>query len=225
MRPSSDWSFRDASLPRLWVESGPYPKVRVVESLCSNADEIFYNVMRHYSSKQLHQVYSLDGKSGVVDTNSRYTHSYPLAASMQAAELTTLMNEAVRLYTSTEFASFSSTKMVPQLLGYEERCQFRLHCDNSIWKGGAWNRNDKLRDVTGILYLSDPVDYVTKPNQYSGGDLSFPNIVDPSGSHMTLRPKKGTMVIFPSSPAYQHQVSIITAGYRLAVVNWWSLSS
>lgn len=225
MRPSSDWSFRDSALPRLWIESTSYPKIKVVEGLCPSADDIFFSVMRHYSSKQLHQVYSLDGKSGVVDTNSRYTHSYPLSASSKATELTALMNDAVRLYASTEFSAFSVTKMVPQLLGYEERCQFRLHCDNSIWKNGSWVRNDPLRDITGILYLSDPVDYVTNPNQYSGGDLSFPNIVDSSGSPMTLRPKKGSMAIFPSSPAYQHQVSIITAGYRLAAVNWWSLSA
>lgn len=216
-------SFRDTSVPN---SLGGQPFVVIIDNVVSSklADSIFYAMINAYASKRLHSVYAEDGVSARVDTNSRYTHSYPTELVPNRLEVIDAMQRAVASSIARKYPGRQVSSAVrPQVLGYEERCMFQNHCDNSILVNGRWVRNDPMRDLTGILYLSDHSEFVTKANQYSGGELVFNNIVDSNAYPIELRPKKGSLVLFPSCPAYQHQVRIVKSGYRIAMVDWWAL--
>ena len=51
-------------------------------------------------------------------------------------------------------------------------------------------------------------------NDYEGGELAF------FDGQYKLNPKKGDIVIFPSSFTYPHQVLPVTSGTRYAIITW-----
>jgi len=61
------------------------------------------------------------------------------------------------------------------------------------------------RHISAILYLND--DYV-------GGELYFKNF------DLTIKPKQGMLLLFPSNYAYQHQALQVTEGTKYALVTW-----
>jgi predicted 2-oxoglutarate/Fe(II)-dependent dioxygenase YbiX len=225
MSAEVNWYWRDKALDTI-----PVPKTNklpfVLKQLVSpaEADEIYFATLRKYSQRVLHTVYLPDGTGSRVDTDSRYTHSYPYGSMPHSEAINTAMNALVADVSMQWFNKSTRPVYAPQILGYEEKCLFRSHCDNSVFvvdKG--WVRNDPARDVSGILYLSEPVDLITGPNQYRGGELCFNNLLGAKGEPIVVRPKKGQMLIFPSSPAYLHEVRMISQGYRLGLVNWWTV--
>lgn len=186
-------------------------------------DEFYYEVIAQYSMKQLARVYQWDGGGDEINVDSRYTHYYDINAFRGAFSLAAKFNRAVENMAATWWQQGATPVYTPQILGYEERCKFATHCDNSIWVHNQWQRNDTTRDVTGLLYISDCVDTVTAPNQHQGGELNFPNIQTRTGGTATVRPAKGLFVAFPSHPVYRHQVYPVVRGYRVALVNWWTI--
>ena len=61
------------------------------------------------------------------------------------------------------------------------------------------------RHISAILYLND--DYV-------GGELYFKNF------DLTIKPKQGMLLLFPSNYAYQHQALQVMEGTKYALVTW-----
>lgn len=186
------------------------------------ADRIYFSVISQYPKKELSRVYRLDGQGDEVNTDSRYTHYYDPINVGNFADIAARFNDAVNRCARKWWNCDAAPVYEPQILGYEERCHFRNHCDNSIWANGGWNRNDPQRDITALLYISECVPVVTRPGQYSGGEFSLTNIVDNGGKPITIRPRKGQFVAFPSHPVFRHQVAPVKRGYRVAVVNWWT---
>lgn len=97
----------------------------------------------------------------------------------------------------------------PQLLSYEQGGRYDPHCDGEIAvrRPGApkiWRRIHH-RDVSIILYLND---------DFTGGDLRFPEL------EMTIRPKPGLLVAFPSTVDYMHGAEPTESGDRLVMVTW-----
>ena len=64
------------------------------------------------------------------------------------------------------------------------------------------------RKLSGVLFLSDPKDY-------EGGELQICNGPE---DVITIEPKKGRMVFFPSFTI--HKVNPVTKGVRYTAVNW-----
>jgi len=64
------------------------------------------------------------------------------------------------------------------------------------------------RKLSGVLFLSDPEDY-------EGGELQICNAPE---NIITIEPKKGRMVFFPSFTI--HKVNPVTKGVRYTAVNW-----
>jgi hypothetical protein len=227
MNAKVKWRWRDDRLDNIPIEKKDNELPFIIKSLVSSvdADTIFFSTLRSYSKRALHSVYLPDGTGSRIDTSSRYTHSYPYFSMPLREKITSSINKAVNEASMEWFGVESSPVYAPQILGYEEKCLFRAHCDNSVFVNDkGWVRNDPSRDISGILYLSEPVDVITGPNQYRGGELCFNHMLNEYGGPTVVRPKKGQMIIFPSSPAYMHEVRIITQGYRLGVVNWWQLN-
>lgn len=188
----------------------------------SEADEVHHAVIAQYKTKQLHQVYQPDGTGSQVNLDSRYTHAYDYYMIPNARSIEAKFNSEVNRVAQMWWNKQSTPIYNPQILGYEEKCRFLTHCDNSVWANNQWFQNDPLRDVTALLYISDCVNTVTRPNQHSGGELVLDNVQTATGP-VRISPKKGQFVMFPSHPAYRHQVTQVTRGYRIAIVNWWQL--
>lgn len=188
----------------------------------AKADALYHEVIAQYTRKQLHRVYQSDGQGDQINLDSRYTHAYDFYQIPGAQEVEAKFNAEVNRVAQMWWGKESVPVYSPQILGYEEKCHFRTHCDNSIWKDNAWFQNDPMRDITALIYVSECVPTVTRPNQHSGGELVLDNIQMANGP-VRIAPKKGQFVMFPSHPVYRHKVTPVTRGYRIAFVNWWSL--
>lgn len=61
------------------------------------------------------------------------------------------------------------------------------------------------RTVSSILYLND---------NYTGGEIEFPRF------NLRIKPEANSMLLFPSTYVYNHEVHRITSGTRYAIVSW-----
>ena len=93
-----------------------------------------------------------------------------------------------------------------QFLGYPVGGHYKGHND-----GEAFNTETRQwekvmdRDVSFLFYLND---------QYGGGGLEFYDL------GLTIKPKKGMMIAFPSYKDFAHKVHPVTWGHRYTLVSW-----
>jgi hypothetical protein len=88
-----------------------------------------------------------------------------------------------------------------QLLRYQPGQHFRTHIDN-IAGHPTWGQ----RQLSGLVYLND---------DYQGGALHFPR------QQKKIKPRAGSVVLFPSNFAYPHESQDVTSGNKYAVVTWF----
>ena len=112
--------------------------------------------------------------------------------------------EDIEEYFGTEFLQFSP----PSIEWQPQGCiQEAVRCDNSVLKNGRWSRVNSS-DFTCILFLKD---YNDKPDfdplfECYGGQLTFPT------HDVTLKPMRGTLVVYPSGPNFINQIAAPVAG-------------
>lgn len=97
----------------------------------------------------------------------------------------------------------------PHILRYSVGSYYRPHADSDELNldTGRWEK--KLdRDISLLLYLDD---------DYSGGEIVFPNFA------FRVRPRAGTLLMFPSDCRYLHGVLPVDAGIRHTIVSWCAL--
>lgn len=82
------------------------------------------------------------------------------------------------------------------LLKYKSGTEYKAHYD-----GATITR----RAVSPILYLND---------DYTGGELEFTNF------NLKIKPKAGSLYIFPSSFPYRHIAHPVETGTKYAIVTW-----
>lgn len=94
----------------------------------------------------------------------------------------------------------------PEILAYGPGGRYITHADADAWnrEAGCWERVVD-RDVSLLLYLDDG---------YEGGELHFPRF------GFRLRPRAGTLVLFPSDARYAHCAEPVTRGERHVIVSW-----
>lgn len=83
-----------------------------------------------------------------------------------------------------------------QLLKYSGGQHYGAHYD-----GGTGS----ARAISPILYLND---------DYQGGEIEFINF------GIKIKPKAGSLLVFPSSYAYRHIAHPVTSGTKYAIVTW-----
>jgi predicted 2-oxoglutarate/Fe(II)-dependent dioxygenase YbiX len=83
------------------------------------------------------------------------------------------------------------------------------HADNCRQSAdGCWVPNHTpQRDVSAIFYLNDA---------FEGGELFF------EGLGLTIRPKRGLMVAFPSDAEHVHEVKPVRTGVRYTLAIWFT---
>ena len=93
-----------------------------------------------------------------------------------------------------------------QFLGYPVGGHYKGHNDGEIFndKTRQWEKTME-RDVSFLFYLND---------QYGGGELEFYDL------GLTIKPKKGMMIAFPSYKEFAHKVHPVTWGHRYSLVSW-----
>ena len=93
-----------------------------------------------------------------------------------------------------------------QFLGYPVGGHYVGHNDGEHfnYETRQWERIMD-RDVSFLFYLND---------QYGGGELEFYDL------GLTIKPKKGMMIAFPSYKDFAHKVHPVTWGHRYSLVSW-----
>ena len=93
-----------------------------------------------------------------------------------------------------------------QFLGYPPGGHYLGHNDGEKFnmETRQWERLME-RDVSFLFYLND---------QYGGGELEFGDL------GLTIKPKKGMMIAFPSYKEFAHKVHPVTWGHRYTLVSW-----
>jgi hypothetical protein len=82
------------------------------------------------------------------------------------------------------------------LLRYETGEEYKAHYDGGI---------REARSISPILYLND---------DYEGGEIEFVNF------GIKIKPKAGSLYIFPSTFPYAHIAHPVTEGTKYAIVTW-----
>ena len=93
-----------------------------------------------------------------------------------------------------------------QLLGYAPKGHYLLHNDGEQYNNET-EKWEKImdRDISYLFYLNE---------EFGGGEIEFPQL------GLTIKPKKGMMIAFPSYHEFSHQVHPVTWGNRYAIVTW-----
>ena len=91
-----------------------------------------------------------------------------------------------------------------QFLGYPVGGHYVEHNDAETFDRGKWRRIAE-RDVSFLFYLN---------SEFGGGELEFPEL------GLTIKPKKGMMIAFPSYKEFAHKVHPVTWGHRYTLVSW-----
>ena len=87
-----------------------------------------------------------------------------------------------------------------EILKYNPGEYFKLHIDD----GANWQNH--RRTVSAIFFLND---------NFGGGEIEFPR------QQIKIKPKAGSIIIFPSNFAYPHQV-LPPDGVRYVAVTWFN---
>lgn len=82
------------------------------------------------------------------------------------------------------------------ILKYNSGQEYQTHADSD----GLTKRT-----ISAVIYLND---------DYEGGEIEFINF------GIKLKPKAGTLLLFPSNYAYAHRAHAITSGTKYAIVTW-----
>jgi predicted 2-oxoglutarate/Fe(II)-dependent dioxygenase YbiX len=92
----------------------------------------------------------------------------------------------------------------PQFLRYDINEHYDCHNDSESWVDGKLQRVVD-RDISVLLYLND---------DYTGGEIEFTQL------GLTLKPKAGMLLAFPSYLEFEHKVHPVTKGTRYTIVSW-----
>ena len=124
-----------------------------------------------------------------------------MAKKFEQAVATCFINHVVPKY-NCEFKSYEPV----QFLGYPPGGHYKGHNDGEHFnmETRQWERI-MPRDVSFLFYLND---------QYGGGELEFYDL------GLTIKPKKGMMIAFPSYKEFAHKVHPVTWGHRYSLVSW-----
>lgn len=92
----------------------------------------------------------------------------------------------------------------PQFLRYDVGDYYNAHNDSETFVDNKLKRVAD-RDISVLMYLND---------DYEGGQIEFTQL------QLTIRPKAGMLLAFPSYWEFEHKVHPVTKGTRYSIVSW-----
>ncbi len=152
---------------------------------------------------------SIDRKEdkGREDLKIRNTLWYPIPDE-QGAKLESGISQAYFNHVQPRYNCEFKNYEPAQFLGYPVGGHYLQHIDGEQInrQTGEWEPALE-RDVSFLFYLN---------NEYGGGEIEFPTL------GLTIKPKKGMMIAFPSYKEFPHKVHPVTWGHRYTLVSWIS---
>ena len=184
----------------------PYDLIIIKENVIpqENIDEI---MLLTNNTKDISQATIINDKveGGDTDLEIRNTLWYHITDEM-AQNLEIAVSQCFRNFVIPKYhCEFKSYEPV-QFLGYPVGGHYKGHNDGEHFnlETRQWERV-MSRDVSFLFYLND---------QYGGGELEFYDL------GLTIKPKKGMMIAFPSYKEFAHKVHPVTWGHRYSLVSW-----
>jgi len=183
----------------------PYDLIIIKEKVIpeENIDELM--LLTNDKNTSQATVIDKDGESGTTKIDVRNTLWYnipdEMAQKLETAVAACFVQHVVPRY-NCQFKSYEPV----QFLGYPPGGHYVGHND-----GEDFNLETRQwvkimpRDVSFLFYLND---------QYGGGELEFYDL------GLTIKPKKGMMIAFPSYKDFAHMVHPVTWGNRYSLVSW-----
>jgi len=151
-------------------------------------------------------------KDGIIDENVRRTESFNFFKDKKSLTKTHWYNfwcsffkEKLKEY-SFELKLDTSSSMITSLeaLKYKEGGFYNRHTDYHL----KYPRN------LSIIYFLN--------NDYEGGELNFSNPSNGNEIYLTVKPKCGRMILWPSNFLFPHKVTPVKKGLRYVLVSWIS---
>ena len=145
----------------------------------------------------------IDGAGGPRITDYRSTKWIPLPI-----ETFQDLQQTVFNIHESEFKSIFKTEVnniePTQFLRYDIKDKYDEHNDSEDWRDGRLTRVVN-RDISVLFYLND---------NYEGGELEFTKL------GLSIKPKKGMMIAFPSYFEFSHRVHPVRSGTRYSLATW-----
>ena len=184
----------------------PYDLIIMIQNVIpqENIEEI---MLLTNNTKDISQATIINDKKegGETNTEIRNTLWYNLTDEMShklEEAVAGCFREHIAPRYNCEFKSYEPV----QFLGYPVGGHYRGHIDGESFNFETRQWESCMpRDVSFLFYLND---------QYGGGELEFYDL------GLTIKPKKGMMIAFPSYKEFAHKVHPVTWGHRYTLVSW-----
>ncbi|MBN2768320.1 MAG: 2OG-Fe(II) oxygenase [Campylobacterales bacterium] len=125
------------------------------------------------------------------------------------------------------FSAPLTTSTPLQVLAYKKGYFYIKHSDDSneiIDKEGqtiGFQLVAPQRKITTVAFGTSHISYANSDTyHFRGGELVFNYLYHKDGTQVSLKPKAGDMIAFPSNPLFSHEVKIVEEGFRLTLVQW-----
>ena len=172
--------------------------------LLTNTDDISQATVFKEPTKPDEEIdKSKDG--GREDLRIRNTLWYPITEE-QVVKLEQGIAQAYGVYVQPRYNCEFKNYEPAQFLGYPVGGHYLQHIDgeNINRQTGEWEEA-LPRDISFLFYLN---------SEFGGGEIEFPTL------GLTIKPKKGMMIAFPSYKEFPHKVHPVTWGHRYTIVSW-----
>tara|TARA_B100000131_G_scaffold158678_1_gene153829 strand:+ start:4334 stop:4972 length:639 start_codon:yes stop_codon:yes gene_type:complete len=142
---------------------------------------------------------------GREDLRVRNTLWYPISEE-QVVKLEQGIAQAYGMFVQPRYNCEFKNYEPAQFLGYPVGGHYLQHIDGEQinQKTGEWEEA-LPRDISFLFYLN---------SEFGGGEIEFPTL------GLTIKPKKGMMIAFPSYKEFPHKVHPVTWGHRYTIVSW-----
>ena len=120
------------------------------------------------------------------------------------------LNELTYRFIEKKFISSVYMENICSMVVYKSGGFLPQHIDNVPGQNLPTPNGNPSRDISSTLYYND---------NYSGGEIVLIN------QGLKIKPKAGSLILFPSNENYPHEVLPVIFGDRYCSTNFWSLST
>lgn len=164
------------------------------------------------SSDQASQIYFSKGKVKSEELSSspaiekvRTNYSLSLKKASEIDLNLKNINEKFNKILDVCLSSYRLMFNINETFFYTESNSLLKYTDSQYYKAHYDGDTSSRRVVSPILYLNE---------NYEGGEIEFVNF------GIKIKPKAGSLLVFPSNYAYRHIAHPVTSGEKYAIVTW-----
>jgi hypothetical protein len=125
-------------------------------------------------------------------------------ASLELGNLLSEKMDILRNFIQEDFNFSVGKEEIGTIVNYRKGWNLHLHADQ--WSNLPTYAGYPTRDISSIIYLTE---------NFHGGNIEFPD------KKLTIEPKAGSAIYFPSTEDYMHLVTEVQSGDRWACTSFW----